>query len=579
MEFESLGLTPEVLKAVIELGYETPTPIQLKSIPVLLEGHDLLAQAQTGTGKTAAFALPALSKLDVKIMKPQILVVTPTRELAIQVAEAFQSYAKFIKGFHVLPVYGGQEFSPQLRALKRGSHVIVGTPGRVMDHMRRGSLVLDEIKMVVLDEADEMLKMGFIESVEWILEQTPTEHQTALFSATMPPSIKKIASAYLNKPQEIKIQATETSHKTITQYFVEVSRDHKLEALTRFLEVEEFEAAIIFTRTKIASSELAEKLEARGHSAAAINGDMPQNLREQVIKRLKAGTLDIIVATEVAARGLDVDRITYVINYDIPHDVESYVHRIGRTGRAGREGKSLLLVTPRERRILRDIEFATKQKVLPLKVPTLTQIKETRLRRQADELLQVLMNEDLDAQRMFVQQLVGEGEWTAVDIAAAALALIQRNEAGEDVGAGAEDLNPKFFEERRPAPGFGRDREIRQGPPRFEERRAEDRRSNDRRPPMLGDRQQDDRPSRRERAPEAGMVTCRMEVGRNQGLQPSDVVGAIANMTGLSRKIVGQIKLYDEYSMVDIVQEHVPAVVEKLFRCKLKQRQTKITPV
>ncbi len=574
MEFASLGLSPDILKALTDLGYEVPTPIQEKSIPVLLEGHDLLAQAQTGTGKTAAFALPTLSRLKLALLKPQILVIAPTRELAIQVAEAFQSYAKHLKGFHVLPIYGGQDFTPQLRSLKRGAHVIVGTPGRIMDHMRRGTLSLTDITTLVLDEADEMLKMGFIENIEWILEQMPQAHQTALFSATMPPSIKKIASAYLKNPQEIKIQATETSHKTITQYYVEVQRDQKLEALTRFLEVEQFEAAIIFTRTKVASSELAEKLEARGHSVAAINGDMAQAMREQVIKRMKNGTLDIIVATEVAARGLDVDRISYVINYDIPHDVESYVHRIGRTGRAGREGKSLILVTPRERRMLGDIERATRQKVLPLKIPTLSQIKEKRLQLFADELQKVLTTANLDSQRDFVGQLTQDGQWNAVDIAAAMLAMSQRGEVTEK---GVEDLNFRGdsarFDDRRSDNHRSDDRR----PPRQDQSRN-DRRSDDRRPPMDDRRQNDDRP-RRPRAPEAGMVTCRMEVGRNQGLQPSDVVGAIANMMGLNRKIVGQIKLFDEYSLVDIAEQHVPQVVDTLYRCKLKQRQTKMTPM
>jgi ATP-dependent RNA helicase DeaD len=418
-KFEVLGLAPNVLKVLATLGYEIPTPIQEKSIPILLQGQDLLAQAQTGTGKTAAFALPILSTLDIKLQQPQALILAPTRELAIQVAEAFHNYAKFCPGFHVLPIYGGQEFGPQLRALKRGVHVIVGTPGRVMDHLRRGTLVLEHLKMIVLDEADEMLKMGFIDDVKWILEQIPHQHQTALFSATMPASIRHIADRYLKHASLIQMKPSETSVKNIQQFFTVVTKGYKLETLTRFLEMEDFTAAIIFTRTKNDSAELAERLEARGYSAAAINGDMAQNAREKVIQRLKQGALDIIVATEVAARGLDIDRISYVINYDIPHDVDSYTHRIGRTGRAGRTGKALVFVAPREFRMLKEIQRVTKQEIKELKAPSFIQVEEKRLKKFAEKISHVIVQEDISYYRDFVKNVVARGEFNELDIAAA----------------------------------------------------------------------------------------------------------------------------------------------------------------
>ncbi len=439
--FEDLGLGPNVIKVLPVLGYEVPTPIQEKSIPILLQNQDLLAQAQTGTGKTAAFALPILSNLNLDLNQPQALVLTPTRELAIQVAEAFHDYAKFCEGFHVLPIYGGQDFSPQLRALKRGVHVIVGTPGRVMDHLRRGSLVLEHIKTMVLDEADEMLKMGFIDDVKWILEQIPGPHQTALFSATMPTSVRQIADRYLKQATFLQMKATETSVKNIEQFYATVSRDNKLETLTRFLEMEEFTAAIIFTRTKITSTELAEKLEARGHAAAAINGDMTQNLREKVIQKLKQGTIDIIVATEVAARGLDIDRISYVISYDIPYDVDSYIHRIGRTGRAGRTGKALVFVTPREQRMIKEIQHVTKQTIKELKPPSYIQTEEKRLQKFAEKISQVILQEDIGYYREFVKNVVAAGELNEIDIAAAVTFIAQNKVKPDQKFSAAPLLN------------------------------------------------------------------------------------------------------------------------------------------
>ena len=361
--FESLGLSTLVLKALQDVGYETPSPIQAASIPYLLDGHDLLGQAQTGTGKTAAFALPLLSRIDLSVKKPQLLVLAPTRELAIQVAEAFQSYARHIKGFHVLPIYGGQGYDGQLRQLKRGVHVVVGTPGRVMDHIRRKSLKLDKLQSLVLDEADEMLRMGFLDDVEWILEHTPKERQIALFSATMPKEIQRVAEQHLQDPKLVKIAASTVTAKNIHQRYWQVSGFHKLDALTRILEAEEIDALIIFVRTKNATVELADKLAARGFASEALNGDIPQKNREKIVGRLKQGRLDILVATDVVARGLDVERISHVINYDIPHDIESYIHRIGRTGRAGRSGNAISFIAPRERRLLKAIERATKQSI------------------------------------------------------------------------------------------------------------------------------------------------------------------------------------------------------------------------
>jgi len=425
-KFNDLGLVPNVLKVLATLGYEVPTPIQEKSIPILLQGEDLLAQAQTGTGKTAAFALPILSRLDWTKKHPQALVLAPTRELAIQVAEAFHDYAKFCAGFHVLPIYGGQDFGPQLKALKRGVHVVVGTPGRIMDHLRRGNLILDNLKIVVLDEADEMLKMGFIDDVKWILEQAPGRHQTALFSATMPASIRQIADHYLKQAKLIQIKASETSVKNIQQFFTVAPKGYKLDALTRFLEMEDFTAAIIFTRTKNTSIELAERLEARGYSAAAINGDMSQNLREKVIQRLKQGALDIIVATEVAARGLDIERISYVISYDMPYDVDSYIHRIGRTGRAGRTGKALVFIVPREFRLLKEIERITKQAIKEIKPPSVIQVEERRLKKFAEKVSQVLLQEDISYYRKFIKSVVVKGEWSELDIAAAITFMSQK---------------------------------------------------------------------------------------------------------------------------------------------------------
>lgn len=450
MTFADLQLPATLLSALSRLGYESPSPIQEKAIPALLEGQDIIAQAQTGTGKTAAFALPILAKIDLSLKKPQALILAPTRELAIQVAEAFQSYARDLPGFHILPIYGGQSYTTQLSALKRGVHIVVGTPGRVMDHLRRQTLRLDALQTLVLDEADEMLNMGFIDDIEWILTQIPSLHQTALFSATMPQPIQNIAKRYLKEPQKIKIESATKTVKTIKQYYTLVAGHHKLEALTRFLEVEQFDACIIFARTKVATEELAEKLEARGYAAAALNGDMNQGLREKVIHRLKKKSLDIVVATEVAARGLDVERLDFVINYDIPYDAETYVHRIGRTGRAGREGKSLLFVTPKEQRSLRFIEQGINDRLEAKLPPSAHQVNAARSSSFKSHIVNILAQQDLSQYRTLVEGVAHDAEVSELDIAAA-LAYMNQKQAFMDTES--ENANiaiaPKALEDKK----------------------------------------------------------------------------------------------------------------------------------
>ena len=423
--FDQLGLQPPLLKVLDEIGYESPSPIQAQTIPYLLDGKDVVGQAQTGTGKTAAFALPILSRLDLRQKDPQVLVLAPTRELAIQVAEAFQKYAHHMKGFHVLPVYGGQDYSVQIRALQRGVHVIVGTPGRVMDHIRRGTLVLDKLATLVLDEGDEMLRMGFIDDVEWILEKTPQDRQIALFSATMPQQIRRIATRYLNEPVQVTVKVKTTTAETIRQRFWPVQGFHKLDALTRILEAEPFDAMLIFVRTKLATVDLSEKLEARGYASAALNGDIQQRQRERTVDRLKNGKLDIVVATDVAARGLDVNRISHVVNYDIPTDTEAYVHRIGRTGRAGREGDAILFVTPREKRMLYAIENATRKKIEIMDLPSTDVINNKRIDKFKQRITETLEGVDLSLFSRMIEEYQQEQDVPPLQIAAALAQLLQ----------------------------------------------------------------------------------------------------------------------------------------------------------
>ncbi len=540
--FRDLALIEPLLKALDDVGYETPSPIQAQVIPFMLQGKDVLGQAQTGTGKTAAFALPILSRIDLKQKDPQVLVLAPTRELAIQVAEAFQRYAAHLKGFHVLPIYGGQDYSSQLRQLKRGAHVVVGTPGRVMDHMRKGTLNLDELKVLVLDEADEMLRMGFIDDVEWVLEQTPDDIQIALFSATMPSEIRKIAQKYLHEPQQVTIKVTTASAENIRQRFWVVSGVHKLDALTRILEVETFDGMIIFVRTKTATVELAEKLEARGFSAAAINGDMSQALRERSIANLKSGKLDILIATDVAARGLDVDRITHVVNYDIPYDTESYIHRIGRTGRAGRTGDAILFIAPRERKLLSNIERATKQKIEEMGLPSTEVINNKRIARFKQNITDTLAAEELSFFSQLVEQYQQEHNVSAAEIAAALAKLVQGD-------------TPLLMQ----PPKKIKDREDR---PEREDRPSRDR--SDR-----GDRGDRERKPRRSFSNDIEMEVFRIEVGHTHGVKPGNIVGAIANETGIDGDHIARIKILDDYSTVELPAGMPKELIQELKKVRV----------
>ena len=540
--FADLGLSESLLKTLSEIGYETPSPIQAQCIPVLLDGRDMIGMAQTGTGKTAAFALPLMEQIDIKVAKPQALILTPTRELAIQVAEALQTYAKNLPGFHVLPIYGGQSYTIQLKQLSRGAHVIVGTPGRVMDHLERKTLNLDNLKTMVLDEADEMLRMGFIDDVEWILERTPAQHQTALFSATMPEQIRRVAQKYLVDPCEIKIKSATATVAAIRQVYWQVSGMHKLDALTRILEVEEeFDAAIIFVRTKTATVELADKLNARGYAAAALNGDLNQQMRERVIEQLKSGALDIVIATDVAARGIDVPRVSHVINYDIPYDTEAYVHRIGRTGRAGRTGNAILFVAPREIRMLRTIERATRSPIAPLTLPSRADVTNKRVAGFKEKVAEVLNAEGLDFFANIVSQIAEEQNVSPEEVAAALAMMAQENKPLQIAGEDPAPARSFDRDDRRPA-AFA-DREPRK--PRFEERGERSER------PRFEDRpRREDRPARP--APAGDMVRYRIDVGRDHGVEVRDIVGAIANEAGIESRFIGRIGLYDESSTVEL---------------------------
>ena len=513
--FRELNLPVPLLSALDEVGYETPSPIQAQTIPHLLKGQDLLGHAPTGTGKTAAFALPLLSRVDTNLQQVQIMVLTPTRELAIQVSEAFQRYASYMKGFHVLPVYGGQEYGRQIKQLKRGVHAVVGTPGRIMDHMRKGTLRLDALQALVLDEADEMLRMGFIDDVEWILEQTPKQRQMALFSATMPKEIQRIARRHLNDPQEISIKARTATAETIRQRYWLVSGLHKLDALTRILEVEPFDGLIMFVRTKTATTELADRLEARGYAAAAINGDMVQKQREQMVERLKQGSLDILVATDVAARGLDVQRISHVVNYDIPYDAEAYIHRIGRTGRAGRKGDAILFVAPRERRMLSIIENATRQKIEPLELPSTEMVNNQRIAAFKQGISDTLAAGELDFMQGLVEQYQQEHDVPAVEIAAA----LARISIGD---------KPLLLQPDKEKPARAR---------QAKEQQRERREARERKP---------------QKRPARGMERFRIEVGYRHGAKPGNIVGAIANEAGLDSQHIGHIDIHTEHSTVDL---------------------------
>ena len=549
--FSDFALPATLLRAVQAVGYEIPTPIQSNTIPPLLEGHDVLGHAPTGTGKTAAFALPLLARLDVKANVVQTIVLTPTRELAIQVAEAFTRYATHIPELRILPIYGGQEYGGQVRQLKRGVQVVVGTPGRVMDHMRRGTLKLDKLSALVLDEADEMLRMGFIDDVEWILEQAPDTRQMALFSATMPKQIKRIASRHLKNPIEISIEGPKKSASTIRQRFWMVSGLHKLDALTRILEVERFDAILVFVRTRTATVELAERLSARGFSTAAMNGDMAQSQREQMVDKLKSGKLDILVATDVVARGLDVDRISHVVNYDIPYDTEAYIHRIGRTGRAGRSGEAILFVTPREQRLLHSIEKATRQKIDKLELPTVEMVNNRRIADFKQSISDTLAKGQLSFLQQLIREYVNEHDVPAERVAAALAELCLRGQSlqlKEEKHAAKSNKNkPKKDKGPRKRVNTAMEQRVTEAvlsgtsdaPPRRE-------RPNSR----PADRQRT--PHTRQHSDAVQMEAYRVEVGASHNVKPSNLVGAIANEAGLDSEFIGHIRINDDHSIVEL---------------------------
>ena len=511
LSFDDLSLSTSVVKALKKVGYESPSPIQARIIPFVADGRDVIGQAQTGTGKTAAFALPLLSKIDLKLKTPQILVLTPTRELAIQVSEAFQRYAAFLKGFHVLPIYGGQEYGVQLRQLKRGVHVVVGTPGRVMDHMRRGTLKLDKLSCLVLDEADEMLRMGFIDDVEWVLEQLPEQRQIALFSATMPAPIRKISKKYLNNPEQITIKAKSITADTIRQRYMMVNGRQKLEALTTILEGMVFDAIIIFVRTKLETIELSEKLAARGYACTALNGDITQRLREQTISRLKSGKLDMLIATDVAARGLDVKRISHVINYDIPSDPEAYTHRIGRTGRAGSEGEAILFVTQREQHLLRMIEKVTSKKIERMQLPTAETINQERIQRFKQRISNTLENEETEIFHSIIEEYQIETGHSAMQIATALATIAQGDQP--------------FFVKGKSGN-------------KKEQKRNRDRSTKDRKPGRT--------------KIERDMERFRIEVGLEHDVKVNNIVGAIANEAGVESQYIRNVTIHDKYTTVDL---------------------------
>lgn len=519
--FAQFGLKSELMKAINDLGYEAPSPIQQKTIPLILEGKDIIGQAQTGTGKTAAFALPLLEKIDVKSKDVQALVLTPTRELAIQVAEAFHSYARHLGGVRVLPVYGGQSISQQIRHLRSGVQIIVGTPGRVMDHIRRETIKIANLKMMVLDEADEMLRMGFIEDVEWILSHTPATRQTALFSATMPREVRRIADRHLQNAVNIEIEHKTMTVPTIKQFYINVSERQKTDALTRLLEAESTsgEAVLIFHRTKLGTADLTDKLQARGYAAEAMHGDMNQNQRETVIKRLKSGKVEIVVATDVAARGLDVEQISTVINYDMPSDTESYVHRIGRTGRAGREGKAVLFVTPRQQRMMREIERYTKQKIEPLKLPTEADVAARRVSLLKEKIINTLTEQDLEIYLSLVEDLAEETTCDIAEIAAAAVFLA----VGEKRLEVIIEPEPEQF-------SFS----------------------------------------------EEGMVRLFIDVGRRHRINPGDIVGAIANEADIPGKAIGAIDVNDRFTLVDIPSQFVAQVLKKMQHSNIRKQNMNV---
>jgi ATP-dependent RNA helicase DeaD len=572
--FADLGLSDAVLHALADVGYESPSPIQAQTIPVLLSGRDMLGQAQTGTGKTAAFALPALTRIGLDQREPQVLVLVPTRELALQVSEAFVRYASHLKGFHVLPIYGGQSYQPQLNALRRGVHVVVGTPGRVIDHMNRGTLKLSGLTLLVLDEADEMLRMGFIDAVESILVETPPERQVALFSATLPGPIRRIAQKHLRSPVEVTIKSKTSTATNIRQRYWMVSGVHKLDALTRILEAETFDGMLVFTRTKQATVELAEKLEARGFAAAPLNGDIPQALRERTVARLKDGEVDILVATDVAARGLDVERIGHVVNYDVPYDTESYVHRIGRTGRAGRKGEAILFIAPRERNMLRAIERATRQVIEPMNLPSVDAVNLLRIARFKQRITETITQGEAHTYRPILEQLEAESGLALIDIAAALASLSQGTTPLLLAGKPERPAEAHSTAEPSRAEPSRRDRAR-------DERGERPRDADDRKPRGADERKPhpagEDKPRRR---PAAGqMETFRIEVGSVHGIKPGNIVGAIANEADIEGVHIGRVDIREDFSYVDLPEGMPREIFKALQKVRVAGRELRISRV
>ena len=545
MTFKDLGLPEFILNAVADLGFETPSPIQQICIPHLLEGRDVLGMAQTGSGKTAAFSLPILAKIDPTEKHPQLLVMAPTRELAIQVADACEQFVKYAKGINIVTLYGGQRYDIQLRALKQGAQVVVGTPGRILDHLRRGTLSLAELKAIVLDEADEMLRMGFIDDVETVMAELPEHHQTALFSATMPEPIRRITKRFMNDPQEVKIKATQQSAPDIAQSCWYVHGFRKNEALLRFLEVEDFDAAIIFTRTKSGTLDVTELLEKHGFRAAALNGDMTQQLREQTLDRLRSGSLDIVVATDVAARGIDIERISLVVNYDIPLDAESYVHRIGRTGRAGRSGRALLFVEPRERRLLRNVEHLIKKNIEEVELPNHEVLQACRRKKFKDKITAQLEHHDLELYRELLEDMF-TADQSQEDIAAAMMMLLQ--------GKQKLILPPDPVVDKKSR----RDRNERG-----------DRRENPRSAERRGERKGYGNPQ--------PMDLYRIEVGRGDGVEVRHIVGAIANEGDINSRYIGHIKLYDDYSTIELPQGMPKELLQQFAKTRVLNKQMRMS--
>jgi ATP-dependent RNA helicase DeaD len=555
--FQQLNLSGPLLEAIQGAGYTVATPIQARAIPLLLEGRDVLGQAQTGTGKTAAFAVPMLHAIDVEQKATQVVVLTPTRELAIQVAAAFRRYAAGLPGVRVAAIYGGQDYQVQFRQLDRGAHIVVGTPGRVIDHMRRGSLKLDGVRGLVLDEADEMLRMGFAEEVDWILTQTPSERQTALFSATMPDAIRRIAQRHLRNPAEITIKQKSATADTVRQRCVVVGPQEKQEALARILEAESIEGVLVFVNTKSTTEPLADYLSSRGHRTAALSSDVAQSQRERIVQNLRAGKVDVIIATDVAARGLDVQRISHVINYDFPTDSESYVHRIGRTGRAGRTGNAILFLHPRGRHLLRRIEQATRQTIEPMEIPTNEVINKRRVTRFHERITAGMAHRDLESFASLVEQYRKENDMPLEQIAAVLAAMA------------AGDTPLLLTEERQPA-GFAD---------------AGDGRDSSRRHPRersFGAERRGEPSGRGERRPFEGrhserMETFRIEVGHSHNVKPTNIVGAIANETGLESRCIGRIEIFDEHSTVDMLAGMPPKMFETLKQVKIGGRRLNIS--